>query len=165
MKKFHVNLFTLLLICALVGLGSTALANPGSGYGPHWRAMGNSPCYGYGQGRGFRPRDGFWNLSEEDQKKLDQERKAFWDATNDLRQEMRKTGFELMAALSGKNIDAQKAISLQKKISDLRAQLDKKRLEHMLKVKEMFPNLEIPFGPFSHKGRGFGRGPGYGGCR
>ena len=70
-----------------------------------------------------------------------------------------------LAELSGKTVDGQKAAALQKKISDLRSQLDQKRLEHLLKVKEMFPDLDDHFEAFCFKGGGPGRGAGYGGCR
>jgi zinc resistance-associated protein len=170
MKKTYVNLFTtLLLVCAVIGFGTSALADPGPKSGPHWRAMDAEYCYGsghgYGKGRGFQPGDFTGKLSEEDQKKLDQERQAFRDATKGLKQDMRKTRFELMAELSGKEIDAQKAMALQKKLSDLSAQLDQKRLGHLLKIKEMFPDFDDRHGAFFHKGRGPGRRAGYSGCR
>ena len=163
------RLTALLLACAVIGFGSVAFANPGSVYRPHWRGMGPEPGYGSGRGcgrdSGYQPADVYRNLSDEDRKKLDQARKDFREATRDLKQQLRKTRFELKAELSGKTIDGQRAAALLKKISDLQAQLDLKRLEHLLKIKEMFPDLDDQFAGFCFKGRGSGRGSGYGGCR
>jgi hypothetical protein len=41
--------------------------------------------------------------------------------------------------LAKKNLDTQRAVSLQKEISDLRARIDQKRIEHMIEMRKINP--------------------------
>jgi len=45
-------------------------------------------------------------------------------------------------------------VNLQKEISDLKSQLDQKRLEHHIKMKESFPDLAGTGMRFRHRGYG-----------
>ena len=126
------------------GYGSQMMG-PGYGMGP---GMMN---YGPGMGRGFRG-DGYpGDLKDEDIKKLDEQRNAFFEATKNLRNDIYEKRFELRSELVKQSPDSQKAGKLQKEISELKTQFDQKRIDHMIEMKKINPNV----------GRGFaGRGPG-----
>jgi Spy/CpxP family protein refolding chaperone len=81
------------------------------------------------------------NLSDEDQKTLDKERQAFFDETQDLRQDMYQKRLELRSELAKKNPDAQKAAALQKDISKLKEEFDRKRLDFIMRMKKINPDI------------------------
>ena len=159
----------------LLGLSAEAMAGPGMGYGRgmgygygmdegqgmgYGRGMGRGMGYGRGMGRGFRGYNAATALSDEQIQKLEDQRKAFFEATKDLRQDLFAKQLELKSEFAKKSPNADKAAELQKDISQLRSQLDQKRIEHRLEMQKINPDLGR--GP----GRGFGRwgrGGGYGG--
>ncbi len=159
MKRKYINKFVLILsMVSILGSGSYAFAQWGMGYGHH----GDRPQHGYARhhheygGQGY----GYWgNLSEEEIKQLEEERNAFFEATQELRQQIYQKRLELRSELAKKDADAEKAAGLQKEISGLKGQMGQKRLDHILKMKKINPDV----------GRGLmGRGrmgpKGYGGC-
>lgn len=137
----------ILSVIAILAFGAYAFADWGMGYGHYGQGMHQG---WEGQGYGHMMGD----LSEEQIRKLDKERNAFYKATEDLRQEIYRKELELRTELSRANPDAKKAASLQKNISKLEARLNQKQIDHMIAVKKINPNT----------GRGFmERGPrGYG---
>lgn len=154
-------------IVAVLGFGATAFAGPGMGYGRggYGPGMGYGPQmmgpgygmgpgsmgYGPGMGRGFQGYGNSGDLKDEDLKKLDEQRNAFFEATKNMRNDLYEKGFELRSELVKQSPDSQKAGKLQKELSELRSQLDQKRIDHKIEMKKINPNV----------GRGFaGRGPG-----
>ena len=143
---------TLLL---LLGIADTATAGRGMGYGHRG---------GYSGYAG--------DLSEDDIKAIDKERRAFFEATRDLRQDMYRKELELQTELAQKNPDAKKAAALQEDISKLESTFDQKRLEHMMEMRKIVPEAGM-MGPgmmsddngdwnCPYDGRTMGRGRGYG---
>jgi zinc resistance-associated protein len=141
------TVFIGLITVAVVAAGASAFAGKG---------MGNRSGDGNGYHRynqdcpyGYRNSD----LTEEQQAQLNAERKAFFDATQDARQEIYAKRLALRAELAKKNADAKVAADLQKTISGLQADLDQKRIEHLMTMRGIDPDA----------GRGFfgGRGMGH----
>jgi len=149
MKK---GLLVIFAIAAVVALSVTAYAGRGMGYGPgsgqcqgiREGSGGQRPGHmmGYGHGSGYM----MGNLTEDEAKKINDERDAFFKATEDLRQDIYAKEMELNSELAKKNIDTEKAAKLQKEISGLESNFDQKRLEHMIKMKKLNPNLARGFG-------------------
>ena len=145
----------LIAVIALLGYGSTALAHrggrPGSGDGP-------GACWS--------------DLDDEQVTQLREQRKAFFDATQDLRQQISEKQGQLSDELAKPAPDQGKAAQLQKELSELHGQFDQKRLEYMIEAKKIVPELgnryegrgyhRHGYGPMG--GRGFGPmgGRGYG---
>jgi hypothetical protein len=143
----------------LIGFSAPVSAGRGAGNGqPGWRPW----CAG--------------NLSDEDQKTLDKERQAFFDDTQDLRQDMYQKRLELQSELAKKNPDAQKAAALQKDIAKFTEEFGPKRIDFILKMKKINPDIgrmggwramdddddaDCPYGG-GHHGRHMGRWLGYG---
>jgi len=158
-----------------VAISGNALADPETGYG---RGMGygyrmgpgagSAPCLNYGGGMGYGPRgrEGFRGagclsqLNEDEIKKIDEQRKAFFEATDDLRRSIYSKRLELKSEFVKKAPDAKKAGDIQKELSTLKAELAQKRIEHQIEMKKINPNAGMGF-----DGRGpgcsgsFGRGP------
>lgn len=134
----------ILAVAAVAAMGTNASA--GRGYGG-----GGGPCWGGQGGMGMA------GLSDEDRQKLDAQRAAFFQATQGLRQDIYRKDLELRSELAKETPDATAAAGLQQELSGLEAQLEQKRLEHMLEMRKINPNA----------GRGWmmggGRGPGAGG--
>ncbi|MEJ2638218.1 MAG: Spy/CpxP family protein refolding chaperone [Desulfosarcinaceae bacterium] len=153
MKKNRTrHIVTLLVIVGLVGFGSTAMAYRGWG-------RGNPDCPGYGAGFGPGYRHGggpYADLTDEQRTQLDQARKAFLDETKDLHAQLRDKADALHELLDTDSVDTAAAADLQKEISDLRAQLDQKRLAHRIEMRQLFP--ELGNGPRHWGGRGYGHG-------
>ncbi len=149
MNKNYKNV-KIMLITALAILfsGIYASADRGKGCGHHHRMH-------QGQGWHHRGHDSpgcgdFENLGEDEIKKLDAERTAFFEATKDLRRKIYQKRLELASELAKEDPDAAVASVLQKEISDFKAQMAQQRLEHILRVRKINPDL----------GRGFwGGGP------
>ncbi|MCK4986778.1 MAG: periplasmic heavy metal sensor [Desulfobacterales bacterium] len=160
---------SVLILSTIVFLGFTvpASADGGMGYGHQgWMHQGwASP--------GF---DAWSNLSEEEFKKLYEERNVFFEETKKLRQRLYAKELDLRSILARENPDAQKAARLQKEISELEAQLDQKRLGHLIKMRKISPYAGRGFmghhgmmGPgmmgYPMMGPGGGMGPGMMGSR
>lgn len=157
MEKKTVSIIMVISLIALVGSGGTALA---------YRGWGGGDCPGGGPGwqKGGDGWHHHQNLSEADIEKLNEQRKAFFKNTQDLRNDIIAKELELRAELAKKNPDANVAASLQKELSELEAQFDQKRIEHRIKMREINPNAGqgFAYGPGARRGWG-GGGPGY--CR
>jgi Spy/CpxP family protein refolding chaperone len=151
MKK---GFIVVLAIVAVVVLSVSAYAGRGTGYG--FGAGGGQCMRGMG---GYGPGYMMGNISDDDAKKMNEEREAFFKSTEDLRQDIYTMELELESELAKKNIDTEKAARLQKEISELESKFDQKRLDHMIKLKKLNPNMAKGFG----MGKGMGRGIS-GGC-
>ena len=144
----------IMLIAAFftIVLAAGASADMGRGYGaggqmhqgPGWNQGG---CGGAGWGASG-------NLSEEDIKKLEEERKAVIEDTKDLRRQVYQKRLELASEMAKQNPDTARAAAIQKEISDTKAQLAQKRLDHMFRVRKINPDLGMGFGGGGHMGQG-----------
>ena len=81
------------------------------------------------------------NLNDEGQRVFEKERQAFFDETQDLRQNIYKKRLELQDELAKNTPDAQKAADLHKDISKLAEEFNQKRLAFILKMKKIDPNF------------------------
>ncbi len=109
-------------LLVLTGIADTAIAGRGMGYGQRGGYSGDTG-----------------DLSEDDIKAIDKERRAFFEATRDLRQDVYRKELELQTELAQKNPDAKKAAALQEDISKLESEFDQKRLDHMMKMRKIVP--------------------------
>jgi zinc resistance-associated protein len=164
-----------LIISAVILLSGAALAfahggygrgydGDGHGYGGHMRGWGGGHMMGYGQGPmmrgdGYGPHMrgyGYGNaLSREDADKLDAAREKFFDETKALREQIEEKRIDLGQEMRKEEPDAAKAATLQKELSKLETEFDQKALAHRLEMRRLLPE--------NFEGRGYGRGPGYGG--
>jgi len=149
-KNLSKTLIVLTLV-AIMGIGATAFAGKGKGnarYAQSGQGYGQYGCDGSGYGRGYGNPGFMGNLSEEEITKLNEERNAFFKATQDLRQNIYQKRLELNSELAKKNPDSKKAGALQKELSGLKGQLDQKRTEHRINMGKINPE-------FGQMGRGF----------
>lgn len=187
-KKYRKLKMVLIAAIAILFSGIYASADWGSGYGPH-RGMHQGQGWHH-RGYGGPGSGAYDNLSEDEIKKLDAERKTFFEATKDLRRKVYQKRLELASELAKENPDAATAAALQKEISDFKAQMAQKHLEHLLRVRKINPDFARGFlggghmgpgmmhrgmmgkggygaggrrnCPFDGPGGGYGMGPGYG---
>ena len=124
---------------ALIGVGTYAYAGRGEGYGYYGLRHGNNHsnrseyCAGpYGiQGE----------LNDEDKKNIQETRKAFYEATKDIRGNLYEKELVLRAEFAKESPDVKQATSLQKEISKLESEIDQKRLEYMINIKKINPEI------------------------
>jgi len=155
------NIILTIAVITLAGIGLNAVAHGGMGRGGGM--MGGYGGGGYHHGSGWHHGYGYDNdsgarLSDEDYRKFEELREAFHKETREVRSELVDKERELQAELNKDNPDAAKASQIQKEISELQAEFDQKRIDHMIEMKKQYPNM----------GRGFmggGRGKGYGSSR
>ena len=120
---------------ALVGFGINAFAH-GPGWGGSWGAHGPN----WGHRGGYGP---WYNsqLTKNEYQQFDQNREAFLKETQQLRSDLFEKEGELQNELAKSTPDASKAAQLQKEISGLQAQIDQKRVDHLLEMKKINPNI------------------------
>ena len=138
-KKYRKLKIILITAIAILFSGVYASADGGKGY-RHHRGMHQGQGWhqrGYG-GPGCAAMD---NLSEDETKKLDAERTAFFESTKGLRRKIYQKRLELASELAKENPDAAVAATLQKDVSDFKAQMAQKHLEHILRVQKINPDL------------------------
>ncbi len=134
MKKNNLSrVLGIVTLVGVLGLGTYAIAD---GIGKYGRGNGN--CMG----------NRFATLDESQIGQADAERKAFFEATDDLRRQIHQKRLELQSEMAKEKPDVARAGSLQKDISNLDARFDRQRLEHRLRMKAIHPGL----------GSGYGRG-------
>ncbi len=143
-----ITLIIAIVSVAVIGFAINAFAHGGMGMG--W---GNDSNHS-GQGRyhrgGYGP--GYSDqLSEEENQQFAQQRETFLRETRALRDNIFDKERELQNELAKQEPDAAKASTLQKEISELQAQLDQKRIDHMVEFRKQNPNA----------GRGFMRDGGH----
>jgi hypothetical protein len=159
MKRIASKILVVLTVFTVMGFGVYAFADGEMGYGRHrvggnhhgseWQDGGyGCPGYGYMMG----------NLSDEQIQKMDEQRKAFFKSTEDLRQNIYQKSLALESEFAKKNPDAKIAANLQKEISDLRAQIDQMRIAHMIEMKKINPGIGAGFMGPGMMGHGYGRG-------
>ena len=147
-KKYRKLKIVLIAAISILFSGIYASADCGKEYGHH-RGM-HQDQERHHRGSGGPGCGALDNLSEDEIKKLDAERTAFFEATKGLRRKIYQKRLELASELAKENPDAAAAAALQTEISGFKAQMAQKRLEHVLRVQKINPDL----------GRGFwGGGP------
>jgi Spy/CpxP family protein refolding chaperone len=140
------NLKTIIITVAsiaLVGLGINAFAHGGMGWSGGWSHHGQGWHHQSGYGPGYNDQ-----LTKEEYKQFDQKRETFMKETQELRSNLFEKERELQNELAKDEPDASKASRLQKEISELQAQIDQKRIDHMIETRKLNPNT----------GRGYMRG-------
>ena len=161
-------------IIGIVGYAATSFA----GWGRGWGSGGD--CRGQGAGwsqRGSAAPGSRGNLSDQDIDKLNKERQAFFEDTRELRENLYQKELELRSEMAKQDPDVNKAVALQKEVSNIEGQLDQKRVEQRIKMQKENPDFFADRGCGSGHGRGSGYGPrgmgmgrgfqgrGGGGCR
>ena len=149
-------------VVAILGLGSYVYADWGMNDGHRGWHSGGSGRYhmeGYNQGH---MRQG--NMSSEDYNKLTQEYETFRKETEGLRKELYNKDLELRREMSKNDPDKNKVFAIQKDISELTSQLDKKALDFELNARNINPNSRMGNYDGDHMmswGRGSGMGYGH----
>ena len=169
MKKiFTRETLIILTVVAFLGFGAYAFADWGMGpgmmggwgnYGPGWHHEGHG-YNSYGNMMG--------NLNDDEIQEIYSQRNKFFKATENLREDIYSKQLELRSELTKKNPDSKKAVNLQGDISKLQAQLDQKRIDHMVEMRKINPNAGRGFmgyrgmghGRMGYGGMGYGAGPG-----
>lgn len=147
------KLLLILGIVSIIGFGTYAFAHMGAGFvNRDWMPHGTGMHHGWYGGPGY----GYsGDLSDEEITALEKERKGFFEATEDTRKDIYSKELELGSELAKENPDTQKAMELQKKISDLEAKLDQKHIDHMLKIRKLTPNVGRGLMAMDHMGYGY----------
>jgi Spy/CpxP family protein refolding chaperone len=153
------------LLSALLFVPAAVWAH-GWGYGGG-HMMGN---WGAGPGYYGRYNNGYTTMSSKQQEQLADLNQKFFNETRPLREKLWSKSTELNALLSETNLDTGKIDKVQKEISDLRAKLDEKAVNHQIEVRKIAPDTwfgnRYGYGPMMGgygMGYGMGRyGMGYG---
>ncbi|MCP4630599.1 MAG: periplasmic heavy metal sensor [bacterium] len=146
------KIIILAAIIGIVGYAATSFAGWGRGGGGNCGGQGG----GWGQ-RGSAAPGYQGNLSDQDRDKLNQARQGFFEDTRELQENLYQKELELRSEMAKQDPDVNKAVALQKEVSDLEGQLSQKRVEQRLKMQKENPDL------FAGRGYGMGRGYGKGG--
>ena len=157
MKRLFVLLGTVMLVSALA---MPLLAHgPGFTRGPHM--MGP---WGTDSGYCGQHERGYGNLTEEQRSTLQELDRKFYNETATLRNEIMAMSDELNNLLNSADPDPEKAKTLQKSLSELRAKMDEKRLSYTLETSKIIPEFRSRhrYGwGYRHHKRGYGSGMGY----
>ena len=96
------------------------------------------------------------NLSEEQVQKIEQERQAFQNDSRDLKAQIFQKNLELRAEIAKLQPDTKKAVELQKELSNMEAQLDRKYIDHILRIKVINPYMVVGHDMMRSGGMGHG---------
>jgi Spy/CpxP family protein refolding chaperone len=151
-KNMLIKGIVIATVVFILGYGVNAVA--GWGRGP-----GSGGCGGPGGRWG-----GDTSLTAEQYKQLDEQRQSFFESTATLRQNIYQKDLDLRGELSKETPDTELARRLQKELSQMEAELEQKRFDHMIAMREINPNAGR--GGYGRGGYGRGaRGPGYSPCQ
>lgn len=131
MKKIVGMAITISVSAIFLFYGTNTLAGWGKGCPKRQGFSAGGSCGGCGWG----------NLKDEEFKKAQAERDAFFSGVADLRQTIFEKKLELAALLAKREVDGDKAKALRKSLSSAQAEFDMKRLEHILRMKAINPLL------------------------
>jgi len=154
MKK----LITILGITLLSGL----LVVPVIAWAQGWGWGGGHMMGNWGRGSGNYDQDngGYAStLTREQQDRLTDLDRKFYDETRDLRDTLWSKSAELNAALAVTSPDTAKVTNLQKEVSDLRAKLDEKMVTYEIESRKIAPDNRFSTG-YGYGRGGYGMGPG-----
>lgn len=152
-KKMLINGIVIATAVFILGYGVNAFA--GWGRGP-----GSGGCGGPG-GRWGGAGYGDTSLSAEQFKQMDEQRRAFFENTAELRQEIYQKDLHLRSELAKETPDTAQASRLRKELSQLEADLEQQRFDHMMAMRKINPGTSR--GGYARNGSGFGNCPGGGG--
>ena len=139
---------------AVIGFAINAFAHGGMGWGGGMGHHGQGWHHRGNYGPGYDDQ-----MNKEHYKQFEQKREAFFKETQDLRANLYGKERELQSELAKAEPDGAKASELQKEISELQAQLDQKRIDHMVEMKKLNPKAGRGFmGGNSMMGYGPSRG-------
>ena len=128
------NVILTIAAVAVLGIGINAFAHGGRGWGGGWGHHQGSMHYQGDYGPRYNE-----ELNSEEYKQFEQKREAFFNETQELRADLYEKERALQNELVKDELDAFKASGLQKEISELRAQLDQKRIDHMVEMRKLNP--------------------------
>ena len=134
----------------------------------HGWGRGGGHMMGYwGGGPGYYDQNdrGYTTLNREQQQRLADLNRKFYDATRVLRDKLWSKSAELNALLSETTPDAGKVGKVQKEISDLQAKIDEKAVINKIEARKIAPDARIGggYGYDGHMMGGYGMGNGRGG--
>ena len=162
MKNFK-RLAVTLVVFGMVASGSTAFARRGQMAQDDDMGAGNRMHMKGKMGKGMGMMGGgmgMANLTPDEMKLFQAEKAALMKDTEVLRQSLYQKTLELRSELAKAATDAKKAGAIQKDISGIQAELDQKRLDHMLKLNKIKPGLGgMGMGKMS-RGKSMGMGKG-----
>lgn len=134
------NVIITIASLAVIGFGVNAFAHGGMGSGGGWGHHGAGMHYQGGYGARYDDQ-----LSKEEYKQFEKKQEAFFKETRDIRASLVEKERELQSELAKTEPDAAKASRLQKEISNLQAQFDQKRIDHMVEMRKLNPNAGSDF--------------------
>jgi Spy/CpxP family protein refolding chaperone len=143
MRKVKTIVITVVSV-AVIGFSVNAFAHGGMGYGDGWGHHGPGWHHRGAYGPGYNAD----SMTQEEFELFQSKREAFLKDTEALRTNLYDKERELQNELAKTEPDVKKASGLQKEISELRADLDQKRISHRIEMRKLNPNA----------GRGFMRG-------
>jgi Spy/CpxP family protein refolding chaperone len=147
------------LIIATILILAAALAAPVFAHGRYWgRHAHQRGDWNSGPGYCWQDERGYASLTGEQRDQLEKLHQEFRDQNIQLRNEIRSKAAELNSVLNTANPDAEKAKALQQEISNLRAKMDRNRLDFELEAHKIAPDARFGRG----YGKGYGPGMGYG---
>ena len=159
MEKRSTNkIILVLVVVTILAFGVYAFAHMGLGYGPSgWGShMAGWHHRGYvEQDYGYMP-----NLTDDEIKKMENERAAFFETTKELRENIYAKNLELRSELAKSDVNETKAATLQKELSKLRSQLDQKHVDHIMNIRKINPNVARGFmgmGPMGNSYAAYGQ--------
>ena len=129
------NVIITIASIAIIGIGINAFAHSGMGWSGGWGHHRGGMHYQDGYGNGSADQ-----MSPESYKQFEQKREGFLRETQDIRTSLFEKERDLQNELAKDEPDMAQASRIQKEISDLQAQFDQKRIEHMVEMRKLNPN-------------------------
>jgi|SaaInl8_200m_RNA_FD_contig_101_166476_length_1264_multi_4_in_0_out_0_2 Spy/CpxP family protein refolding chaperone len=133
-KKTLKNVLMFAILIAFAFAGSSAYA---------WMGMGGRSNQNQNQNKGQNCPGAYSNLTDKQIEEISKERKAFFDATSDLRHSINQKDLELSSELAKKTPSVSQVKKIQKQLSELKTAFDIKRVEHHMKMLKINPDARF----------------------
>jgi len=139
-KKIYHSLIVTAVVIAFLGFAHPAIAEAAP-------AGQQNAAFAYLVVHTFDNRIALIELSEEEATQFEEDLQAFGEALFAVKKEICLTSRELAQVLSESDPDLDTARTLQAEISRLNAQLDLLRIEHIIQMKKILPELSPDASP------------------
>ena len=169
MKKYRDFSFGVICFTLIFGLPFLTFAQSDAPQSQRQSPHGGQHMMGGGGGHHSPAHGDSANLSEEQVQKIEQEKQAFQNDSRDIKAQIFQKKLELRAEIAKLQPDPKKAVELQKELSNMDGQLDRKYIDHILRIKTINPYFVVGrdmmrSGGMGHGGMGSGMGQGSMGC-
>ena len=150
--KMNKNIKRLIILVAMLSLTILAAGSAIAGKGMGHRNMGQGCQQGMVNAANC-PGFNNVNLTDEQKTGLEAEKTRFWNETSEIRTQLDQKETEMQTELQKPEVNREAVQNIQTQISNLEADFNKLKADHLIKVREISPEIAKQCANFGKCGR------------